>query len=156
MCSLENGLWLLRYAGRPTPKNDKKMEQKNGHKRKILTPQIKKGNAEREREIEYCSYYTIFSFIHWLCFAYSIFVLLLFQALAPRSIVTLDSEYQDIIGTAETLSFRDIMLANLQYECPPSEQFIDQNCGNSLDVMLTWYYVCMIILIIQSSIVCMN
>ena len=50
MCSLENGLWLLRYAGRPTPKNDKKMEQKNGHKRKILTLQIKKGNAERERE----------------------------------------------------------------------------------------------------------
>ena len=24
--SLENGLWLLRYAGKPTPKNDKKME----------------------------------------------------------------------------------------------------------------------------------
>ena len=48
MCSLENGLWLLRYAGRP-PKNYKKMEKKNGHKRKKLTPQIKRGTL-RKRE----------------------------------------------------------------------------------------------------------
>ena len=35
MCSLENGLWLLKYVGRPTPKYDKKMQKKNdlGHKK---------------------------------------------------------------------------------------------------------------------------
>ena len=29
---LENGLWLLKFAGRPTPKTDEKTEQKNGHR----------------------------------------------------------------------------------------------------------------------------
>ena len=46
MWSLENGLWMLKYAGRPTPKNDKKMKKKNGYrckkkKKKRITPQNK-------------------------------------------------------------------------------------------------------------------
>ena len=49
MCSLEKGLWLLRYAGRPTPKIDKKMEEKNGHKRKKINPTGERGTL-RERE----------------------------------------------------------------------------------------------------------
>ena len=50
MCSLENGLWLLRYAGRPTPKMIKRWSGKPATKVKILTPQIKGERWERERD----------------------------------------------------------------------------------------------------------
>ena len=52
MCSLENGLWLQRYAGRPTPKMIKRWSRKTVTNVKKITPQIKKGNAEKERERE--------------------------------------------------------------------------------------------------------
>ena len=47
MCSLKNGLWLLRYAGRPTPKTINKMELKRATNVKINSTN-QKGNAERE------------------------------------------------------------------------------------------------------------
>ena len=50
MCSLENRLWLLNYAGRSTPKNDNK--KKKSWSRKTATDVInpaKMGNQERER-----------------------------------------------------------------------------------------------------------
>ena len=44
MCSLDNEWCLLRYAERPSLRNDKKkMESKNSLKRKKLTPKIKGG-----------------------------------------------------------------------------------------------------------------
>ena len=50
MCSLENGLWLLRYAGRPSPKMIKRWSRKTATKVKWLTPQIKGERWERERD----------------------------------------------------------------------------------------------------------
>ena len=52
MCSLvENGLWLMRYAGRPTPKMiKKKLEQKNGHKRKNYSTNQRGMLRKRKRE----------------------------------------------------------------------------------------------------------
>ena len=48
MCSLENGLWLLRYAGRPTPKKIiKKWTRKTASNKKI-NPTNQKGNAGRD------------------------------------------------------------------------------------------------------------
>ena len=38
MCSLENGLWLLRYAGRPTPKMIKRWSRKTATNVKIIDP----------------------------------------------------------------------------------------------------------------------
>ncbi|XP_076434741.1 zinc metalloproteinase nas-15-like isoform X2 [Babylonia areolata] len=39
------------------------------------------------------------------------------NAIAPRSIETLDPGFQQVIGQREGLSFRDVMLANLMYSC---------------------------------------
>ena len=47
ICSLENGFWLLRYAGRQS-KNDKRWCRKNDHKHKNQTDKLK-GNREREK-----------------------------------------------------------------------------------------------------------
>ena len=47
MCSFENGLWLLRCAGRPTPKMIK-----DGVENIKIGNINEKGNAERERERE--------------------------------------------------------------------------------------------------------
>ncbi|XP_070205588.1 blastula protease 10-like isoform X2 [Littorina saxatilis] len=54
------------------------------------------------------------------------------------TIETTDKSYQDIIGTAKGLSFRDIKLANLMYNCNagcsnqsvtcPGEGFVDKSC----------------------------
>ena len=49
MCSLKNRLCLLTYAGRLTPKTDKKIRLENGHRLKKYPYKIK-GKAERERE----------------------------------------------------------------------------------------------------------
>ena len=43
------------------------------------------------------------------------------QAVVERSIETLDPEYQSVIGMAKGLSFRDVMLANLMYNCSSSK-----------------------------------
>ena len=47
MCSLENGLWLLRYVERPTPKMIKRWSRKTATNVKKL-PHKLKGNAERD------------------------------------------------------------------------------------------------------------
>ena len=49
MCSLENELWLLRYAWRPTPKMIKRWRRKTATNVENQ-PHKLKGNAERERE----------------------------------------------------------------------------------------------------------
>ena len=50
MCSLENGLWLLRYAGRTTPRIMKRWSKKTAaNVKKKNQPHKLKGNAERER-----------------------------------------------------------------------------------------------------------
>ena len=41
MCFLENRLWLLSYAGRPIPKNDKRWSRKTATNVKQLTPYLK-------------------------------------------------------------------------------------------------------------------
>ena len=46
---LKNGLWLLRYAGRPTPQMIKRWSRKTATNVKNL-PHKLKGKAERERE----------------------------------------------------------------------------------------------------------
>lgn len=43
------------------------------------------------------------------------------QAVVERSIETYDPTYQSIIGQAKGLSFRDVQLANLMYNCSASE-----------------------------------
>ena len=48
MCSLKIGLWLLKYTGRPTPKNVIKWSRKTATD--IITPQIIGEQRERERE----------------------------------------------------------------------------------------------------------
>ena len=45
MCSLKNGLWLLKYAGRPTPKDVIKWSRKTATDH---LPRKFKGNVERE------------------------------------------------------------------------------------------------------------
>ena len=53
MCSLENGLLLLRYAGRPTPKMMKRWSRKTATNLKEITPQTKRGTL-RERYWHIC------------------------------------------------------------------------------------------------------
>ena len=49
MCSLENGLWLLRYAGRPTPKMIKRWSRKTATNVKYWPRKLKGERWERER-----------------------------------------------------------------------------------------------------------
>ena len=48
---------VAKVYGETYSKNEKKMEQKNGHKRKKLTPQIKGERWERQREVNYLSFH---------------------------------------------------------------------------------------------------
>ena len=50
MCSLKNGLRLLRYAGRPIPKMIKRDGVEKTATNVINQPHKLKGNAKRERE----------------------------------------------------------------------------------------------------------
>ena len=49
LCSLKNRLWLLKYAGRPTPNNEKSWSKKTA-----IDPQNKGERWERERNLEKC------------------------------------------------------------------------------------------------------
>ena len=52
MCSLETGLWLLKYVGKPTPKIIKRWSRNTDHRLKSKPNKLKPGNAEKEKERE--------------------------------------------------------------------------------------------------------